>query len=83
VTADPDAWVELPSEEELRAQLPPDYPYDFGVVPPMARLMRAHPEIAKVYAPLFAQIMFGPSELSRREREMIAAVAASAQDCYY
>jgi AhpD family alkylhydroperoxidase len=27
--------------------------------------------------------MFGPGALSRREREMVAGVAAAAQDCFY
>jgi hypothetical protein len=31
----------------------------------------------------FATIMFGPGALSRPEREMVAGVAAAAQDCFY
>jgi AhpD family alkylhydroperoxidase len=29
------------------------------------------------------RVMFAPGALARREREMIAAVAAAAQDCHY
>jgi len=32
---------------------------------------------------LYNEIMRGPGSLSRQEREMIATVAAAAQDCYY
>jgi AhpD family alkylhydroperoxidase len=32
---------------------------------------------------LYRQIMFEPGQLSRQEREMVAAVTAAAQDCYY
>ncbi|MCI0818694.1 MAG: carboxymuconolactone decarboxylase family protein [Chloroflexi bacterium] len=36
------------------------------------------------FSALFAQIMFSPDgKLTRHEREMVAAVAASAQDCFY
>ncbi len=77
------AWVQLPSEEAIRAQLPPGYPYDFGFVAGMSRLSRAHPEIGEAYGALFRQIMFAPGALSRAEREMVAGVAAAAQDCHY
>jgi alkylhydroperoxidase family enzyme len=79
-----DAWVGLPTEEELRSFIPPGQnPYDFGFLPAMMRLVCAHPGIAPAFAMLFSTIMFGPSRLERREREMVAAVAAAAQDCFY
>jgi hypothetical protein len=78
-----DAWVRLPSEADVRALMPPDHPYDFGFLPAMARLVVAHEAIAPFFGALFSQIMFMPGHLSRREREMIAAVAAAAQDCHY
>ncbi len=80
----PEAWVRMPSEEELRAQIPQDarFPYDFGFYPAMMRLIGAHGRIGSAFGALFAQIMFSPEgELDRREREMVAAVAAAAQDC--
>ncbi len=84
------AWVETPSEAEMRARLRlrfPDkdmrHPYDFGFLPAMSRLAGAHERIAAPLSALFAEIMFAPGHLSRAEREMIAAVTAAAQDCYY
>ncbi len=80
----PDAWVALPGEEALRAIFPPGHPYDFGFLPAMARLVFAHARLAPFFGALFEQIMFAPEgALARREREMIAAVAAAAQDCHY
>jgi hypothetical protein len=82
----PEAWVQLASEEQVRAQIPPDakYPYDFGFIPAMARLIRTHPRIGPAFGALFALVMFSPEgRLDRREREMVAAVAAAAQDCHY
>jgi hypothetical protein len=82
----PDAWIHMPSEEEIRAGAPQmsGHPYDFGFLPAMARLVRAHERIGQAFGMLFAQIMFHPEgKLTRREREMVAAVTAAAQDCHY
>ena len=82
----PDAWVEMPSEEQMRSLIPPDakFPYDFGFLPAMMRLVMAHGRIGPMFGQLFAQIMFSPEgKLDRREREMVAAVSAAAQDCHY
>ena len=81
-----EAWVAIPSETALHAQMPPGrvYPYDFGFLPAMGRLLRAHDRIGPIFLALFGQIMWAPEgSLNRREREMIAAVAAAAQDCHY
>jgi hypothetical protein len=84
----PEAWVQIPTDEELRARFPARdgarHPYDFGFWPAMARLVMAHGRIGPAFGALFAQIMFSPEgKLDRREREMVAAVAAAAQDCHY
>lgn len=80
----PEAWVRIPTTEELRAAgRPRGGPYDFGFAPAMARLIAGHERIAPAFAVLFAQVMFAPGALDRREREMVAAVAAAAQDCFY
>lgn len=79
----PEAWVAMPSEEQARAMMGAANPYDFGFVTGMARLVGAHMQIAPFFGALFGRIMFGPGALERPEREMIAAVAAAAQDCKY
>jgi alkylhydroperoxidase/carboxymuconolactone decarboxylase family protein YurZ len=76
------AFIELPSREAIGPQMT-GHPYDFGFVANMGRLIRAHPRIGARFGALFAEIMFAPGALDRREREMIAAVAAAAQDCHY
>ncbi len=80
-----EAWVNILTEEERRAQLPPGPApgYDFGFLPAMGRLLAAHPGIGPLFGALFRQLMFEPGHLERQEREMIAAVAAAAQDCTY
>jgi alkylhydroperoxidase family enzyme len=77
------AWVEMPSSEQVRELLGRGGAYDFGFVPAMMRLILAHPGIAPHFGALFMQIMFAPGALERPEREMVAAVAAVAQDCFY
>ncbi len=61
----------------------PDHPYNFGQVANMSRLLMTHPDIGHKFGALFSQIMFEPGQLDRAEREMVAAVAAGAQDCFY
>ena len=79
------AWVEVPSESEVRAQIPAGtkHPYDFGFLPAMGRLLLAHQRIGPMFRKLFGEIMFVPGDLERRERELVATVASRAQDCFY
>ncbi len=84
-TSSAETWVSIPTEAERRAQLPagPASGYDFGFLPAMGRLLATHSSIAPLFGALFRQLMFEPGHLERQEREMIAAVAAAAQDCHY
>ncbi len=81
--AAPEAWVAMPDEATVRSYMGSGHPYDFGFLPAMARLVSAHTGIAPFFGALFRQIMFAPGSLERREREMVAAVSAAAQDCHY
>jgi hypothetical protein len=80
-----EAWVQMPAEAELRVQRPSERqnPYDFGFLTGMERLLLAHGRIGRSFLRLFGEIMFVPGHLSRAEREMVASVAAAAQDCHY
>jgi alkylhydroperoxidase/carboxymuconolactone decarboxylase family protein YurZ len=78
-----DAYIRLPSIEAATAARPIDHPYNFGFVGGMGRLLMAHPRIGAKFQDLFAEIMFAPGALDRQEREMIAAVTAAAQTCFY
>ncbi len=80
---DVEAYIALPSVEEALAARPADHPYNFGFVTGMSRLLMAHPRIGPAFQALFGEIMFAPGQLERPEREMIAAVTASAQTCFY
>jgi hypothetical protein len=78
-----DAWVELPDRDAIYPFVAGG-PYDFGFAAAMARLIIAHPRIAPAFGALFGEIMFSEDAfLTRAEREMVAGVAAAAQDCFY
>ncbi len=83
----PDAWIELASPDELARRIAAAPTgrslYDFGFVFNMSRLMRTHPRIAATWGPHFLAVMDEGGALSREEKEMVAAVAAAAQDCHY
>lgn len=78
-----DAFIKLPDPEITVAARPADHPYNFGFVTGMSRLLTAHRRIGPAFLQLFAEIMFAPGALDRAEREFVAAVAASAQNCFY
>lgn len=42
-----------------------------------------HPAGLRAHAGLYRTLMFGPSPLSRAEREAIAVVVSAANDCFY
>ena len=80
-----EAWVRIPTEEERKKQMgdQPTGSYSFGFIPAMGRLLASHERIGPAFSALFSEIMRGPGFLTFQEREMIATVAAAAQDCYY
>ena len=47
------------------------------------KAMSRNPRVLHASIELYREIMFGESGLSRRERELLATVTSSAQDCYY
>ncbi len=83
----PEAWVRLRSEEEVRS-IPGRKPHRYeaflgGVIARMGRLIITHPVIGPALGQLSGTVLFGPGALSRPERELVAAVTAAAQDCFY
>ena len=52
-----EAFIELPTRESLAGE--PESNDNFGFVPNMGRLIRAHPRIARRFHGLFSEIMFG------------------------
>jgi uncharacterized peroxidase-related enzyme len=54
-----------------------------GKVFNIVRSMSLRPRVLRASMALYREIMFGPSELSRAERELLAVVVSRANDCHY
>jgi uncharacterized peroxidase-related enzyme len=54
-----------------------------GKVFNILKAMSLNPPVLRASMELYKAIMFGESGLSRRERELLATVTSSAQDCHY
>jgi len=49
----------------------------------IVKAMSLRPETLHASMEMYKAIMFGPSSLSRAERELLATVTSSANDCHY
>jgi uncharacterized peroxidase-related enzyme len=54
-----------------------------GKVFNVVKAMSLNPKVLAASMGLYRAIMFGPSELSRVERELLAVVVSCANDCHY
>ncbi|HXV35495.1 MAG TPA: carboxymuconolactone decarboxylase family protein [Gaiellaceae bacterium] len=54
-----------------------------GKVFNIVKAMCLNPVVLNRSMALYKAIMFGPSELSRMERELLATVVSTANDCHY
>jgi alkylhydroperoxidase family enzyme len=54
-----------------------------GKVFNIVKSMSLNPRVLGASMGLYKAIMFGPSELSRAERELLAVVVSCANDCHY
>jgi uncharacterized peroxidase-related enzyme len=54
-----------------------------GKVFNIVKSMSLRPEVLRRSMELYTAIMFGPSGLTRQERELIATVVSAANECYY
>jgi alkylhydroperoxidase family enzyme len=54
-----------------------------GKVYNIVRSMSLRPETLSASMELYKAIMFGPSALTRQERELLATVTSATNECYY
>jgi len=54
-----------------------------GKVFNIVKAMCLNPTVLRRSMELYKAIMFGPSQLSRAERELLAVVVSNANDCHY
>ena len=54
-----------------------------GKVYNIVRSMSLNPEVLRQSMKLYRAIMFGPSGLTRQERELLATVVSATNECFY
>jgi len=81
------AWIKMIPEEEARGKLADLYQQyksrESGMMDHILKIHSLDPPTMESHIQMYKQLMFGPSELSRKEREMIAVVVSVENSCHY
>ena len=80
------AFIRLIGEEEATGELAREYEdaaRRAGKVFNIVKAMSLRPGVLKRSMDLYRAVMFGPSGLSRQERELLAVVVSRQNDCHY
>jgi uncharacterized peroxidase-related enzyme len=78
--------LRLIDENEATGELKSEYDAAVaraGKVFNIVKAMSLNPRVLGASMGLYRAVMFGPSELSRAERELLAVVVSCANDCHY
>jgi len=80
------AWIKLVADGEATGRLKEQYDAAIaraGRVYEIVRTMSPNPAVLEASMAFYIHLMKGPSGLSRRDRELLATVTSSINDCYY
>ena len=80
------AHLRLIEPEDAQGMLAEEYAAAVGragKVFNIVRSMSLNPAVLRQSMELYKAIMFGPSRLTRQERELLATVVSAANDCFY
>ena len=80
------AWIEQVSEEEAQGTLERIYQAAHertGGVANIIRVMSRRPSLLQTFLGFYVQLMQGKSTLPSWERELLATVTSSINDCHY
>ena len=81
------AWIKVIPEAEAEGELAELYEQcedaDHGVVDNILKIHSLKPRTLRDHWNLYRTTMYGPSQLSRAEREMIAVVVSAINQCHY
>ena len=80
------AYLRLIDEGEATGELKRQYDQAVGRAGKVFNIVKAmslRPGVLGEAMGLYRAVMFGPSELSRAERELLAVVVSCANDCHY
>jgi hypothetical protein len=79
----PAAWIETIADDEAEGELADIYR---RLGHPIAHILRSNsinPSALRTHYDLYRTLMFGPSPLTRVQREMIATVVSLLNHCHY
>jgi uncharacterized peroxidase-related enzyme len=80
------AWIRVIDEADATGELKDAYDRVAAARGGVANILKVHsvsPAAMTAHLDLYRHLMFGPSELSRREREAIALAVSAANACHY
>lgn len=80
------AWIRVIHENEAQGRLLDAYHTVSATRERVANILKIHsihPEAMSAHLGLYRELMFGRSELSRAERELIAVTVSVANQCHY
>lgn len=80
------AWIKVIEEEEAEGKLREAYDKVASSRSRVANVLKVHslhPEAMTTHLALYRELMFGRSELSRTERELIAVAVSVTNNCHY
>ncbi|HKQ50037.1 MAG TPA: carboxymuconolactone decarboxylase family protein [Phycisphaerae bacterium] len=80
------AWIDTIAADDARGPLKQHYDDAIrraGRVYNIVRLMSPNPAVLKASMDLYLALMYGPSPLSRAQRELLATVVSRANRCRY
>ena len=78
--------IRLTEPDEATGLLAAEYDAAIGRAGKIFNIVKAmslRPETLQASMEMYTTIMFGPSALTRAERELLATVTSSANDCHY
>jgi uncharacterized peroxidase-related enzyme len=80
------AWIQVIDEADAEAELQSAYADVRSGRSQVANILKihsVHPGVMSAHLALYRELMFGPSELSRADRELIAVAVSSVNQCHY
>ncbi len=80
------AWIKTIAPEEATGELKRLYDQAVGRAGRVFNIVRVqslNPPVLDASMKIYLAVMYGPSSLSRAEREMLATVTSWANDCFY
>lgn len=80
------AWIKVIDEEQADDALRKAYDEVSGARGNVANILKIHslhPRVMTSHLALYRELMFGKSELTRIEREMIAVAVSVTNHCHY